>query len=288
MVVIALLALSAPADAQSRRRGDDRRERNSDDGSGQRRSDSGDNDSGNGNDSGNDRSRSLSRSRRSGNGNGNGADFTDEYAIIVDRNIFLRERRSPQRQISRPSAPAIPEQSFVLTGIVYEDAEYHAYVEDLNRGTTIKLRVGDAVARGQVIGIEIDAIAYMFADGQTWVNIGCNLTGAPVGSVSAARISTVASAGAGLEPATTPSIEGAGGVSGAGGAGGVSGAGVTSGVDASGLSAEERMKLRRMQELGPPPPPPAPPPPPPPDQTQAVGQQQQQQQQADQPQEPEQ
>jgi len=160
--------------------------------------------------------------------------YRERYGVLWERNIFLRERGRRERvdRDLRPAAPRLPEQSLVVTGIVLEDGEYRAYVEDVSRGTTLKLSVGDAVARGHVVGIEIDALAYENYAGITWIPIGSNLAGASVTSVSDARI---AAAAAGYAGTTQPAAGGAGAV-----------------IDASGanLSIEERLRLRRMQEIG--------------------------------------
>ncbi|WP_428937152.1 hypothetical protein [Fontivita pretiosa] len=160
--------------------------------------------------------------------------YRERYGVLWERNIFLRERGRRERvdRDFRPAAPRLPEQSLVVTGIVFEDGEYRAYIEDVSRGTTLKLSVGDAVARGKVVGIEIDAVAYENYAGVTWIPIGSNLAGASVTSVSDARI---AAAAAGYAATTQPSAGGAGAA-----------------INASGanLSIEERLRLRRMQELG--------------------------------------
>lgn len=157
--------------------------------------------------------------------------YRDRYEVLSEHNIFLRERgRSRARSgYSAPAPPATPEQTSVLTGIVFEDDQYYAYIEDMTRGTVQKLRVGDSVASGQIGDIQIDAIAYDHPGGRTWVDLGSNLTGAPVASVSAARISAVAAAGtvAPVSPTTQSAVN----------------------PDTANLSVEERMRLRRMQEM---------------------------------------
>lgn len=161
------------------------------------------------------------------------ANYRERYGVLSDRNIFLKERGRRERgdnSRTRPSGPTIPEQSFVLTGIVFEGGEYYAFVEDVARGSVKKVTVGEPVARGHVASIEIDAIVYEGNGAQQWVDIGCNLTGAPVGSVSAARVNAalLSTPSAGAAPGAAP-ID----------------------PNSSSLSIEERLRLRRLQESQP-------------------------------------
>ena len=166
------------------------------------------------------------------------ASYSDRYGILEDRNIFVRER-SARRNIGRDrsasttqAAPRPPEEKFILTGVVLEDEGYRAYVEDADRSQTLRLAPGDALARGRVAAIMLDAIAYEPTAGgggqRIWVEIGSDLTGKP---------STLLSSSYGSVPTTAP----------------------TTGpviADVSGLNPndpnltpEQRMKLRRAQEL---------------------------------------
>jgi hypothetical protein len=70
----------------------------------------------------------------------------------------------------------------------------------------------------------MDAVQYSGPGGPTWIGIGNNLSGGEVGSVSDARIAAAAS-GSTTQPSTTMP------------------------ANIANLSIEERMKLRRMQEL---------------------------------------
>ncbi|HMB96344.1 MAG TPA: hypothetical protein VKK61_09920, partial [Tepidisphaeraceae bacterium] len=123
----------------------------------------------------------------------NRMNYRERYSVLAEHDIFLRDRsHHVSRPTSRP-AFATPEQAFVLTGIVFEDGEFHAYLEDLARSTSMILRVGDAVARGQIADIQMDAVEYQGPGGATWIEIGNNLSGGEVESVSAARIAAAAS-----------------------------------------------------------------------------------------------
>ena len=73
-----------------------------------------------------------------------------------------------------------------------EGAEPRAYFEDLNRGTLVKVDIGDTLARGRITGIDIDAVAYDHGErGLTWVQVGRDLTGS-VSAVAQSSQSTTA------------------------------------------------------------------------------------------------
>lgn len=177
----------------------------------------------------------LGRSSSGGSGGRNSSgpsdsDYRQTYGVLSESNIFLRER-TRRTYVAEPSSrpalpPAAPEKSFVLTGIVIEDGAYRAYVEDANRRSFVRLSIGDAVARGRVVGIDIDAIAYEY-DGQvSWVMLGQDLSGSQVATWS----STTLAGSAG--PTTGPSD-----------------AGPPLDPNDPNLTIEQRMRLRRMLEM---------------------------------------
>jgi hypothetical protein len=156
-------------------------------------------------------------------------DYRDRYGVLSERNIFLRDRGRRRRfdqPTSRPAfRPAPLEDSFVLRGVVYEDEQYHAYVESLNSSTVLKLALGDAVASGKVSTIEIDAIQYEQAGRQpVRIEIGQTLTGGEY----IVPVSTVDSTGTTTQPASAPAID----------------------PNSPNLTLEQKMKLRRQQQLG--------------------------------------
>jgi len=193
--------------------------------------------------------------------------YNDRYNVLSERNIFLRERGKPTRsnytastrdsasyQNSRPPIEA----AFVLTGIVLEEGQYRAYVEDTSTGRVHRLAVGDSVARGHVLEIEIDAIAYDLNGQGTWITPGSDLRGQPFSGFPTALSRYMAAS-------TNPSSRGGSGFAGSRDGGSRDGGGglTTTGPAASeggggvapppldpntaGLSVEERMRLRRLQ-----------------------------------------
>src|SRR4051812_24493229 len=183
--------------------------------------------------------------------------YNDRYNVLSERNIFLRERGvrprsnngpssrdSGSSQYNRPPAEAV----FVLTGIVLEEGQYRAYVEDTSTGRVHRLAVGDTVARGHVLEIEIDAIAYDLNGQGTWVTIGSDLRGQPFSGFPTALSRYIA---ASTNPSSGGSGSGGGsgftttGPSASGGGGGVAPPALD--PNTAGLSIEERMRLRRLQ-----------------------------------------
>jgi hypothetical protein len=157
----------------------------------------------------------------------------ERYAVLTDQNIFLKDRRSSRRNSSTSTtgrAPtdmeilrATPEASFVLTGVVFEDGDFRAFVEDTKAARVMRLSVGDAVARGKLTQIDIDTVAYESTGKTTVINVGTTLTGVPYSAFTAAPGATPAPGAAPSSPLPDPNNPN--------------------------LTIEERMKLRRAAEL---------------------------------------
>ena len=150
--------------------------------------------------------------------------YTDKYAVLELRNVFLKDRSRPT---SRPSSSSTtqpthrsPEESLAVRGIAIEDDGFRAYVEDLNNNAMLKVSPGDTLARGHVTAIELDAIAYEHDGKQTWVNIGNDLTG---------KLAPVATSAYGSSATTSPTT-------------------LPANIDLNdpSLTAEQRMRLRRQ------------------------------------------
>ena len=157
--------------------------------------------------------------------------FRESYSPLMEHNIFLRDRAKPtMRPTTEPTRPArSAEQTFVLNGVVIEPAAARAFLEDRSDGRLLKLSVGDEVARGKIVQIEIDAVAYEQDGQRTWVNVGSDLTGTtalPMVSVApTTQGATPVEAGAAPANNAVP-------------------------VNGANLSVLERMRLRRQQESG--------------------------------------
>lgn len=102
------------------------------------------------------------------------------YEIILNRNIFSRQR-SPFRPRDRNSETQVvvpnPETHFLLKGIVQENSQFIAFVEDTQGGGVLRLRQGDRVARGQIKALTLDTLEYQLEDKTISVKLGCDLEG---------------------------------------------------------------------------------------------------------------
>ena len=158
----------------------------------------------------------------------------ERYSVLTEQNIFLKDRRSGRDRgngTTRTSTPLSamdvlresPEAKFTLTGVVFEDGEFRACIEDMKAGKVLRLSVGDAIARGKITLIDIDTVAYE-AEGKTSViNVGSTLAGMTPTALAASPGATPAPGAAPSAPLPDPNNPN--------------------------LTIEERMRLRRAAEL---------------------------------------
>jgi hypothetical protein len=177
--------------------------------------------------------------------------FKEKYAPISDHNIFLKDRRLAQRDSGRfgpggggggPGGERerpVPEASFILTGVVIEEGQLRAYVEDSSAGKVLRLSVGDAVARGHIGEIEIDAVAYAGPGQPVWISLGCDFRGTPVATMGGGGGGRTSAGYSGSATTTSPS----------GGSTAAATPGAPVDPNNPNLSIEEKMRLRRAQEL---------------------------------------
>jgi hypothetical protein len=117
----------------------------------------------------------------------------DNYRVLVERNIFLRDRRrarSPAPVFSRMATPTPPDsdRGIVLTGVARRGEESVAFVEQTRTGATFKVGVGEAVGRGKVAAITLDGIDYEREGSVRKIPIGHSLAG----EIAAAPIRRIA------------------------------------------------------------------------------------------------
>jgi hypothetical protein len=110
-----------------------------------------------------------------------------DYSVVSEKNIFLRDRtRGSASRTTNPSPGSTTrheravEETLVLTGVVYEDGGFRAYVEDRNNDKILRLAQGDIVGKGRLGQIEIDAVLYQTSTKPPlWIEIGSDFTGKP-------------------------------------------------------------------------------------------------------------
>jgi len=169
-----------------------------------------------------------------------GSSSSDKNAVIWERNIFLRDRRTER---SRPTTfPTMirPEQTFMLTGIVEKpDTGGDVLIATFENTRTgfVKVKAGDAIANGHIAQIAYDYLVYEGGGRTARVEVGMNLEGIREQAREAF-------------PTTSP-IAGTGAASGAGVGTGV-GTGAMSGesLPPPASDIEARLRARRQQELG--------------------------------------
>ena len=111
--------------------------------------------------------------------------FEDRYAGLLANNPFKRDRRSQRaegattRPIEREAAPPpSPQREWMLTGIVFEDGRFRAYLENRSTGESQRVDSGHLVAGGAVTEVFIDALGYELDGHVRWIELGQDLTGA--------------------------------------------------------------------------------------------------------------
>jgi hypothetical protein len=120
---------------------------------------------------------------------GRAARLEDEYKVLLERSIFARSgtaaavARPPSTTSTAPAAPQLsPEQAVVFIGVIAQDEEYVAFAENQVTRQIMVLRNGDDVARGKVVAITLDSIAYGTGGAIKEIHLGQNLAGEVVAS----------------------------------------------------------------------------------------------------------
>ena len=107
----------------------------------------------------------------------------EKYKVIVERNIFLRQRSNyshrPEFTHTTEMPMARPRSPIVLTGIIRQGSEHIAFLENTSTGVTLRVAAGSTYADGRVTRIELDHIEYEKDDQTVTVSIGSNLQGEP-------------------------------------------------------------------------------------------------------------
>ncbi len=124
--------------------------------------------------------------------------------IILKRNIFSRTRMPYRERPVVQEAPRVtrnPEAYYVLKGVVQENDQFIAFIEDTQGGTVLRLKRGDAVARGAIKTVTLDGIEYQMEDKTTVVRLGLDLEGGYGAMTTRQMVDLVTS----TTPASSPS-----------------------------------------------------------------------------------
>ena len=111
----------------------------------------------------------------------------ERYQVLVERNIFSRDRGSPPpRSREVTPLPPPPERYLVLTGIARHGEKHMAFLEDIGTGVTTIIQIGDTVLQGRIKNITLDSIEYEKNDRTAIIRIGGDLEGGSPSTISAA------------------------------------------------------------------------------------------------------
>ena len=104
-----------------------------------------------------------------------------QYGVILERNIFSRERgrrepETPRVERNVPPPPP-PQKNYVLIGISRWGEEYIAFVENTRYGDTQIYRIGNTVADMKIKHITLDNIELQKDAKTITIQIGSDLTG---------------------------------------------------------------------------------------------------------------
>lgn len=159
-------------------------------------------------------------------------DFSERYGILTDKNIFVRNRPPTRKAGARIVSPGRPEAMHILTGIALQEGRHVAFIEDTAARKTQRLLQGDSVAGGKLVEVTFDAVEFENNGKRLRVPIGRNLLGdvAVVTTAPTSNSTTAPSSNDSSKANTAPPPPPL--------------------PDAPNLSPEERMKLRRQQQMG--------------------------------------
>jgi len=157
----------------------------------------------------------------------------DAYSLLLTRNIFSRNRTVYTPRAWRPTSRPVdtrPAPAMVLTGTAVQERGRIAFFEDPMTGETLWAVPGQAVGGGTLVAVSESSVEYRSWGARRTLLLGDSITGAP-GTLAPA-------AGAGAMPfvATRPA--------------GTTGPSPARSAPAGGTDILERMRRRRMQEMG--------------------------------------
>ena len=110
------------------------------------------------------------------------SDLTGPYRILLNRSIFAANHMVLDQ---RPGQLGGSEGQLALRGVSLDDGVYSAFIEDTISHSVLRVAAGQAIARGLIAEITLDALRYQREGSKTEVKIGQTLEGFPAPSTSA-------------------------------------------------------------------------------------------------------
>ncbi len=116
----------------------------------------------------------------------------DDYRVLWERNIFVRNRsrrRKPRPVATRPVVAVVvdTDERFVLTGAVQMGRVWVAFIEDTSSGETIRARAGDSTGSGKLVKITLDYVDYERNGSTVRIEVGGTLAGTTPSHLPAGR-----------------------------------------------------------------------------------------------------
>ena len=177
----------------------------------------------------------------------------EKYKVIVERNIFLRQRSNYSRRpefthttempMERPRSPV------VLTGIIRQGNEHIAFLENTSTGVTLRVAAGSEYADGRIARIELDHIDYEKDDKTVTVPVGSNLQGEPATGAASFGERTDLLQGGGTTPPGEAPAETTNASAQPGAASSAATTPAAAGATSDAASILERLRQRRLKEL---------------------------------------
>lgn len=128
----------------------------------------------------------------------------NDYRVIYERNIFLKDRTPrPVRRWEPPRhtpAPPPPPRQIVLTGVTIREKVKLAYFEDSTTGDLVKAMAGDTIQDAKIVDVLLDGVEIELKGEKKCLAIGMSILGN--GPVDMSSASTSGSTGSSASSST--------------------------------------------------------------------------------------
>jgi hypothetical protein len=118
--------------------------------------------------------------------------MSSQYSLLNHRSIFIRGTQTVYPSGSSggssggASRPARPEEALVFNGVTETDHQIVAFIEDTVALKENQYQVGDSIAGGKIVDINLDSLQFESHGKTTTVYVGQNLLGGEVTNLGSA------------------------------------------------------------------------------------------------------